>query len=133
MKTFSRLTYFPFTTSEIELDYYQESECENFLTSCQTSHDLHFRKLGSFKKISEMLWNPKQVISWPHKIKILTAALENAKNQLFSQISLFHVNPRIRREYFIQNCLKKHWFIFNSAHTPWNLKFLKLLRLKKGM
>ena len=39
-------------------------------------------KLGSFKKISEMLWNQKQVTSWPHEIKILTAKLGNAKNQL---------------------------------------------------
>ena len=40
------------------------------------------RKSGSFKKIFEMISNQKQVTSWSHKITILAAARENAKNQL---------------------------------------------------
>ena len=71
--------------------------------------------------------------SWPHKIKILTAARENARNQRqnFSQLSLFHVNLRICLEYFVQN--SEDWFIFNSAHNPWNLPFRQILIIWKPL
>ena len=83
LETFSRLSQFPFITSEIELDYYQERA--NVKISSQVAEQVKIYdlwKLGSFKKISEMSWNQKQVTGWPQEIKILTAALKNAKNQL---------------------------------------------------
>ena len=83
LETFSRLSQFPFITSEIELDYYQERA--NVKISSQVAEQVKMYdlwKLGSFKKISEMSWNQKQVTGWPQEIKILTAALKNAKNQL---------------------------------------------------
>ena len=45
----------------------------------------------------------------------------------FSRLGIFHVNWIICLEYFFRNCLKKHWFIFNSTHAPWNLQFLQIL------
>ena len=82
-----------------------------------------------------MLWIQNLVTSWPHEIKILTTALQNAKDQLesFSQASPFHLNSRICLEYFVQNCLKKHWFIFNSTHTPWNLQCRQILVFSKSL
>ena len=77
------MSQFPFITSEIELDYYQERA--NVKISSQVAEQVKIYdlwKLGSFKKISEMSWNQKQVTGWPQEIKILTAALKNAKNQL---------------------------------------------------
>ena len=82
LETFTPLTWFHFTTREIELDY---QERVNVKISSQVAEQVKIYdlwKLGSFKKISEMLWNQKQVTSWPHEIKILTAKLGNAKNQL---------------------------------------------------
>ena len=49
-----------------------EGECENFLTSCRTSQDLRSLEI---RKPHENLWNA-------FEIKILTAKLGNAKNQL---------------------------------------------------
>ena len=56
--------------------------------------------------------------SWPHKIKILTAALENAKNQrqIVPQLEHFHVDSRICREYFVQNFVKIVLFITRVIH-----------------
>ena len=65
----------------------------------------------------------------PAKMKVLLILAKTFEKQKlnFTHSALFHMKTRVVLKYFVNDCLCKHLFDFNSPQTPSNLISLTIL------